>query len=92
MILSVEWHRGHHNALAKMIREVFPMPEPTDEPQQRIQNNSARAVLSLLALDAARRFKEADESFDHLAWLDQCSPDPESLPFSELWEDYINES
>jgi hypothetical protein len=71
-------------------------PDMTESTAQilkvRAQNASARTVLALLALDAARRFKEDNPEFDHLKWLDQCSPDPTLYPLSELWEDFINES
>lgn len=51
-------------------------------------------ALTRLALRFAKRFyddcAEADEGlvFDPLMFLDQCSPDPDSYPLSELWREY----
>jgi len=62
------------NLTAKAIREEYPTA-----------TRSQRRVLEQLALRFARRFRE-DEGFDPLRWLDQCSPNTELYPFSEMWE------
>lgn len=40
-----------------------------------------------LALRFARRFKDDNELFDPLKFLDRCSPDVDLYPLSELWDD-----
>ncbi len=84
--------RQHHNALAKEIREVFPTQEPSREDstagRKQIELNLIeRAVLTTLALNLAKRFQADNPRFDPLKFLDECSPNTDLYPLSELWEE-----
>lgn len=65
------------NLVAKILRERFPEEFHTMPVE--------REVVVDLALTFAERFMQ-DEGFDPLKFLDQCSPNPDLYPFSELWE------
>lgn len=65
------------NLVAKHIRDTF----PTDG-----RKTAQRALIAGLALGFARRFHENDVGFNPRAWLDQCSPDVNRYPLSQLWE------
>lgn len=82
--MSKEWNPYHLNALAKEIRELFPTRYSADRWDDDMVQ---RGTLAALALAMARRIKEDNPTFDHLKWLDQCSADKHSFPFSELWKD-----
>lgn len=84
------WHRETYNVVAKQIREEFPIDlAPFDSKYDHIRQDNMlrRATLSALAIRFARRFKEDNPQFDPLHFLDQCSPDTDYYPLSELWED-----
>jgi hypothetical protein len=85
--MTVEWHQGHFNAIAKDIRSEFPVSDYDDSDRMKKEKMVQRATLADLALRFAARFKKADPEFNVFAWLDQCSPDPETYPLSELWEE-----
>jgi hypothetical protein len=87
--MTVEWHQGHYNAIAKDIRSEFPMDKQLakDEHNSRRDYMVARSTLADLAMRLAARFKKADPEFNVFSWLDQCSPDPENYPISDLWEE-----
>jgi hypothetical protein len=77
----------HYNAIAKDIRQELARHIPrstTEVPDAR--DLRATSALTDLALRFARRFKMDNPSFDPLKFLDQCSPDTELYPLSELWE------
>lgn len=78
------WHQGHHNAIAKEIRELlqhFLIEKRTGA----TSDIAASTALTMLADDLAHRFKEDNPHFDPCKWLDQCSPDVELYPLSVLW-------
>lgn len=88
------WHAAHFNALAKEIRELFPIGNDGLEiPYNQIE----RTILSTLALNLAKRFQAEREEvrasggqcydFDPVRFLDACSPNTDLYPLSELWED-----
>ena len=88
-IYEHKWGPQHYNALAKEIREQFPI-DPIGsgifEASRREENMTRRGTLANLALSLAKRFVKDNEDFDPLTWLDQCSPDTDLYPISELWE------
>lgn len=74
------YNRQHvYNLVAKVIRERLEVliKEP----------GNARTEVLVIALAFAHKFKKDNSSFNHLAWLDRCSPDSDLYPLSELWED-----
>ena len=81
-----DFHRHHYNFVAKRLRNHYPIDEQTSASE--VFNRGARRVIEDIALEFAHRFKEDDPNFDAPAFLDQCSPDPDSWPFSELWEQH----
>lgn len=85
------FHKAHYNILAKQIRNKLDplMDRHTDRigSNERQKIRLRRATLVDFAIDLAKRLKEDNESFDPLAWLDACSPNPELYPLSELWEE-----
>lgn len=81
-----KFHQLHYNFVAKRIRNNYPNNKiitPTDV----IDQQAGRRVVEDIALEFAQRFKEDNHDFDQYEWLDKCSPDPETMPFSELWEE-----
>lgn len=96
------WHALHYNAVAKEIRDELAKAlgfygnyDPTKIVKEGRAPYYAVEALVRLALRFAKRFNDDFERaseglvFDPLKWLDQCSPDPEMYPLSELWEDYV---
>ena len=88
----------HHNAIAKDIRGEMEIHVNLRTHHQRIGDGQrmGRETYSIdalvkLALRLAFRFKADNDSFDPLKFLDQCSPDPDTMPLSELWEGYDEE-
>ena len=77
------WDQRHYNAVAKELREQF---VESDE-FNAVRRRAVRDQLVRLSFRFARRFKKDNPDFDVLRWLDQCSPNPDLYPFSELWED-----
>lgn len=75
-----KYHRLHYNFVAKRLRNHYPISSGN-------MNMGARRVIEDVALEFAQRFKEDNSEFDAPAFLDQCSPDPERYPFSELWDE-----
>ena len=85
--MTVEWHQGHYNAIAKDIRSEFPLDTTGDSIELMNRNMLRRSTLADLAMRLAARFKKADPEFNVFSWLDQCSPHVDAYPFSELWEE-----
>jgi hypothetical protein len=88
------FHKAHYNILAKQIRERLTVAvDFYSRGYERYKDSDRRGdyyaveALVTLALDLAKRFKEDNENFDPLKWLDQCSPDEDKYPLSELWEE-----
>lgn len=81
-----KFHAAHYNAIAKDIRELFPID--TQDENARRSNMTVRATLANVALKFAKRFEADNELFKPLKFLDACSPDTDLYPLSELWEDY----
>lgn len=81
-----KFHRLHYNLVAKRLRNHYPTEEVSAllKPIQNVQ----RRVIEDIALEFADRFWEDNIEFDAERFLDQCSPDPERFPFSELWEEF----
>ena len=81
----------HHNTIAKEIREHFPIDDIASfdwsSEVKRKENMIARGVLGDLALSFAKRFKQDNNRFNPIKFLDACSPDTDLYPLSELWED-----
>lgn len=76
-----------YNFVAKRLRENFPLEANEDASEHsRIKNLTHRGAITQLALDFARRYKEDNPNFDPLKFLDQCSPDTDLYPLSELWQ------
>lgn len=78
-----KWTRLHHNAIAKEIREGFPIDTSFNRRVAPIE----RATLASLALSFAKRFQADNPNFKPLIFLDACSPNTDLYPLSELWED-----
>lgn len=74
-----------HNFIAKRIRE-----QNWHERDNSHIAHAMRHSLTYLALDLAKHYWEDNDRFDPLKFLDACSPDPDQLPLSELWGDYIS--
>jgi hypothetical protein len=80
----------HYNAIAKIFRENFPLDDHAFDPYYKKQREKLllqRGTVVNLALDFAEYFKKDNPSFDPIKFLDQCSPDVDIYPLSELWED-----
>ena len=83
-----KYHRMFYNFVAKRLREVYPRGPLGPFDADNILMNGGRRIVEQLALDFAARFKEDNPDFDVPRFLDQCSPDADLYPFSELWEAY----
>lgn len=82
--------RKDHNFVAKRLRENFPIDTPSElmrSPADNVGKHLQRGVIVELAMDFARKYKEDNPLFDPHVFLDQCSPDSDRYPLSELWED-----
>lgn len=77
----------HYNAIAKEIREIFPITQYPDDRGREEFLAYGRTWLMDLALNLAKRFKKDNPRFDPLKFLDACSPNSELYPLSELWKD-----
>lgn len=94
------FHRAHYNIIAARIKSQLDSyyKKNPHEFYGRLVTRSKRELifvrsdaLTKLALSMAARFVEDNPEFDPIKWLDQCSPDPDLYPLSELWADYIGE-
>lgn len=85
-----QFHAQHYNLVAKVIRETYEKLTVPDDRMllpETIKLRVAQAQpLYDLMLNFAVRFKTDNERFDAVKFLDQCSPDPDRFPFSELWD------
>lgn len=88
------WSVPHYNAVAKEIRELFPLPEDGDDEKiDGLAKFAARRILATLAISFATRFYQdyidAEEGleFDPVKFLNQCSPDTHLFPLGTMWED-----
>ena len=83
------FHRGHYNIIAKQIREQFRRhtTEGALGTYTHASGIPARAALVDLAISMAKRLKQDNPAFDHMKFLEACSPNPEWYPFTEFWED-----
>lgn len=78
-----------YNFVAKRLRENFPIDTPPDQmtnPAANVGTHLQRGVVVEIAIDFAKKYQEDNPNFDPLQFLDQCSPDTDRYPFSELWE------
>jgi len=78
-----KFHQLHYNFVAKRLRNHYPADISADPIAVMIE----RGVIEDIALEFAQRFKVDNMDFDQFAFLDQCSPDRDSYPLSELWEE-----
>lgn len=87
----------HYNAIAKDICEEFEKYVKADfnhifENEQDYKKAvdfklATTGALVRLALRFAHRFKEDNDRFDPLKFLEACSPNNDLYPLSELWEE-----
>lgn len=81
------WAKPHvWNFIAKTLREAYPEKDSDHTNFERKLATGARRNTEYIALAFAKRFQD-EEGFDPMKFLDQCSPDPEQYPISELWEE-----
>lgn len=73
-----------YNFTAKRFRENFPVEYDVDTKQDVM---TKRTILATLMLDFAEHYAKDNPMFEPLNWLDQCSPNVDLFPLSELWED-----
>ena len=76
-----------YNFISKRIRENYPLTQ--EYGYNRGEYLAVGDILAKLALDLAKHYAKDNPNFKPLRFLDACSPDPDRLPLSELWEDYI---
>ena len=76
------FHRHHYNFVAKRLRNHYPDGSTNDSVILMM-----RGVVEDIALEFAKKFQEDNPDFNPTQFLDQCSPDPDVYPLSELWED-----
>ena len=81
------FHRAHHNILAAQFRIQYLYWNNRIDHEPKLPQLEA---LTNLALLLAERLLKDNRNFDPLKFLDACSPDVDTYPLSELWEDYIN--
>src|SRR5580765_6179720 len=87
-----KFNQLHYNFVAKRLRLNF--ERYLDDNEYSIRDNSTRnkvrnaccSVVVNIAMDFAESFREDNPSFDPLVFLDQCSPNTDMYPLSELWE------
>lgn len=79
-----KWSAQHYNALAKEIRDLFPVTLGTSPHDS---NMIRRGVLAALAMSLAHRFEKDNKGFDPIKFLHACSPDNDNFPITELWND-----
>lgn len=88
-----KFYRQHHNAIAKDIREELTVWTDMYEAETKVTEKALIRVgikaITELMLRFAKRFQKDNERFDPLMFLDQCSPNEDLYPLSELWEGYI---
>jgi hypothetical protein len=70
------------NFVAKRLREAYPMHGSNNMTPYKEQ----RRLLEELAITFAEKYAVDNLDFNPIAFLDECSPDPDIYPFSELWE------
>jgi len=87
------FHRAHYNILAKRVRIAL---EPWMQEGQQFDFTQARdnaevlairSALVMFAVGLAQRLQADSEEFDPIMFLDNCSPDKDLYPLSELWEE-----
>ena len=79
-----KWTAYHYNAIAKEIREAFPLDDK--RASTRLPKSTARAYLTLLALSLAKRFDKDNPRFNPVRFLNACSPNVDIYPLGELWD------
>jgi hypothetical protein len=82
-----KFHQLHYNFVAKRLRNNYPREGDATSDSDLIGKMVARRVVEDIALEFAERFKADNPDFDGPRFLDQCSPDPDIIPLSELWEE-----
>lgn len=90
-----KFHALHYNFVAKRLRNHYPMDSVYGERTvtRLVENTAVRRVIENIALEFAQKFLKDNPGFDPVKFLDQCSPDKDLYPLSELWEiQYENHS
>jgi hypothetical protein len=85
-----KFYSQHYNAIAKEIREQAPGYETRNAENREIRTAAKirEDTLIELALALCFRFKKDNPLFDPVYFLNKCSPDENTMPWGELWEDY----
>jgi hypothetical protein len=83
-----KFQRQHYYAIAKEIREQVPGYETRNSNNAEIKYRAKirEDTLIDLALSLCSRFEEDNPLFDPVEFLNKCSPDPDTMPWGELWE------
>lgn len=81
------FHRGHYNIIAAQFRDMIAETMGTDSPGENAMAILARVTLAEFCMRLAQRFEQDNPEFDALKFLEQCSPDNDSYPITELWLD-----
>jgi hypothetical protein len=76
------FHQAHYNVIAKRMREEVEMYV---EKKTDYEIGFTNAIVEV-SLSLAKTFEKDNPNFDPRHFLDRCSPDPETYPFSELWD------
>jgi len=79
-------HAQTYNFVAKRIREDFPT-NPENDTIVLVK----RGTLVELALRCAYGFMQDNPEFNVMRFLEQCSPDNDRYPITELWGTYVEE-
>jgi hypothetical protein len=79
-----KYHPPTVNLVAKVIREELTVVVEGD--LSHSYKVLSADVATKIALNFARRFAKDNHDFNPLKFLDQCSPNPQLYPLSELWE------
>ena len=80
------FHRGHYNILAKQFKDNFELIENSPYNSRGEQFTASGACITLL-MNITSRLKEDNPRFNPRKFLDACSPNTDTFPLSELWED-----
>jgi hypothetical protein len=89
-----KFHKLHYNLVAKILRERLEFAinfhagdiDKWKKVEHRGRYYAVEALVQT-ALDFTHSFKKDNPDFDPLQFLDQCSPNEDLYPLSELWEE-----
>lgn len=91
-----KFHAAIYNMVAKVIREEYAkltIPNDSHLTKEQVTKRVTQAYpfYGLMLNFCSRFLIDNPENFDPIKFLDQCSPDEERFPFSELWESELNQ-